>query len=127
MIEYRNIGVPGASGSGSNQDAQQAAAALAQMARASGPSLAEVLKPEVMLPLLQVDRKLDLQDCCNVRCLGGLWDLLAMTLGSGSGLPFLCSWPCSLSAFDADLLCPALLFSPLLCSSTEILRNSRRL
>ena len=56
LVEYRNIGVPGASGSGSNQDAQQAAAALAQMARASGPSLAEVLKPEVILPLLQVDR-----------------------------------------------------------------------
>ena len=58
MIEYRNIGVPGASGSGSNQDAQQAAAALAQMARASGPSLAEVLKPDVMLPLLQVTKML---------------------------------------------------------------------
>ena len=53
----RNIGVPGGAGGipGSNQQAaQQAAQALAQMARASGPSLAEVLKPEVIIPLLQV-------------------------------------------------------------------------
>ncbi|KAL3143764.1 hypothetical protein ABBQ32_003595 [Trebouxia sp. C0010 RCD-2024] len=50
----RNIGVPGTSGrGGSSQGEQQAAAALAQMAKASGPSLAEVLKPEVILPLLQ--------------------------------------------------------------------------
>ena len=50
----RNIGVPAVSSSGDNQNAQQAAAALSQMARASGPSLAEVLKPEVVIPLLQV-------------------------------------------------------------------------
>lgn len=49
----RNIGVPAVSSSGDNQNAQQAAAALSQMARASGPSLAEVLKPEVVIPLLQ--------------------------------------------------------------------------
>ncbi|KAL3150071.1 hypothetical protein ABBQ38_013417 [Trebouxia sp. C0009 RCD-2024] len=49
----RNIGVPGTSGRGSSQGEQQAAAALTQMAKASGPSLAEVLKPEVILPLLQ--------------------------------------------------------------------------
>jgi len=44
----------GPSSGGDDQKAQQAAAALAQMARASGPSLAEVLKPEVIIPLLQV-------------------------------------------------------------------------
>ena len=52
----RNIGVPAGRAGGANeqQAAQQAAQALAQMARASGPSLAEVLKPEVIIPLLQV-------------------------------------------------------------------------
>lgn len=52
----RNIGVPaGRTGGGNEQQAaQQAAQALAQMARAPGPSLAEVLKPEVIIPLLQV-------------------------------------------------------------------------
>ena len=44
----------GAGSGGGEHAAQQAAQALAQMARASGPSLAEVLKPEVVLPLLQV-------------------------------------------------------------------------
>ena len=59
--DYRNIGVPGTLGGSSSQDAQQqaAAAALRQMARASGPSLAEVLKPEVILPLLQVTASTD--------------------------------------------------------------------
>lgn len=52
--ECRNIGVPAASGGSNEQSAQQAAAAMAQMARASGPSLAELLKPEVILPLFQV-------------------------------------------------------------------------
>lgn len=41
-------------GGNEKQAAQQAAQALAQMARASGLSLAEVLKPEVIIPLLQV-------------------------------------------------------------------------
>lgn len=54
LYVLRNIGVPGTSGRGSSQGEQQAAAALTQMAKASGPSLAEVLKPEVILPLLQV-------------------------------------------------------------------------
>ncbi len=56
MADCRNIGVPGggAASGGDNERAQQAAAAMAQMARASGPSLAEVLKPEVIVPLLQV-------------------------------------------------------------------------
>ncbi|DBA85473.1 TPA: hypothetical protein ACH3X2_000421 [Trebouxia sp. C0005] len=50
----RNIRVPDGAASGvDNQRGQQAAAAMAQMARASGPSLAEVLKPEVIVPLLQ--------------------------------------------------------------------------
>lgn len=48
----RNIGLP-AGGRASGQE-QQAARALDHMARASGPSLAEVLKPEVIIPLLQV-------------------------------------------------------------------------
>lgn len=53
--ECRNIRVPDGAASGvDNQRGQQAAAAMAQMARASGPSLAEVLKPEVIVPLLQV-------------------------------------------------------------------------
>lgn len=82
MVGYRNIGAPEASGSGSNQDAQQAAATLSQMARASGPSLAEVLKSEVMLPLLQVHKKLVWQDCgqtCDcgtLECEGGLGRIL---------------------------------------------------
>ena len=48
--------MPGAAASagGASDREQQAAAALAQMARASGPSLADVLKPEVVMPLLQV-------------------------------------------------------------------------
>lgn len=48
----RNIGVPGGGGAsgGANERARQAAAA---MARGSGPSLAEVLKPQVIVPLLQ--------------------------------------------------------------------------
>ena len=54
VINCRNIGVPAASASNNEQSAQQAAAAMAQLTRASGPSLAEVLKPEVILPLLQV-------------------------------------------------------------------------
>ncbi|KAL0020885.1 hypothetical protein WJX77_006881 [Trebouxia sp. C0004] len=51
----RNIGVPGGGGASGrdNERSQQAAAAMAQMARASGPSLAGVLKPEVIVPLLQ--------------------------------------------------------------------------
>lgn len=67
--ECRNIGVPGggASGSGGNGQAQQAAAAMAQMARASGPSLAEVLKPEAMLPLLQVSSSRLHRVCLNVQ------------------------------------------------------------
>ena len=61
--ECRNIGVPGggAASGRANERAQQAAAA---MARASGPSLAEVLKPEVIIPLLQVCRnQLECQPC----------------------------------------------------------------
>ena len=56
LFVLRNIGVPGTSGRGSSGAEQQAAAALNQMARASGPSLAEVLKPEVIVPLLQVQQ-----------------------------------------------------------------------
>ena len=69
--ECRNIGVPGsgASASGGNGQAQQAAAAMAQMARASGPSLAEVLKPEAMLPLLQVSSS-GLHCVCRKTCKG---------------------------------------------------------
>ena len=68
--------MPGGSGGGSSQDAQQAAAALAQMARASGPSLAEVLKPEVMLPLLQVTKMLVCHGCEHVTPSEVWWQVL---------------------------------------------------